>query len=464
MEPERPAVWLGGTVTRYGELFARVGSLAARLREWRAFRGAAVPRIGLFGDNGLDYIVTALAVLKAGGCFVPVAGELAVPEREEVMRATALHGLLLLGGSWLGDQSTPFDDGLRGVVFDRMPPAFPQQRFEALRPAFVRFSSGTTGRSKGVVLSHESLRARIESANQALAIGPGDRVLWVLPMAHHFAVSIVLYLYFGATTVVETARIGADVLETARASGATVVYGAPFHHALLAAEGGSFRWPTLRLAVSTAASLPVETAVRFQARFGVPLTQGLGVIECGLPLLNAKSAAAKPESIGQPVPGWQVLLRDEEGREAAAGLLGELHLRGPGMFDAYLEPWQPRAEATPDGWFATGDLATRDADGDIFLRGRSKSVINVGGMKVFPEEVEAVLESLPAIRRSRVCGRAHPVFGTVPVAEVVLAEGAAADPAGWRATCRAMLSAHKVPVSFSVVDAVALTASGKIKR
>jgi acyl-coenzyme A synthetase/AMP-(fatty) acid ligase len=243
-----------------------------------------------------------------------------------------------------------------------------------------------------------------------------------------------------------------------------VLYGAPFHHALLAADGGAFRWPSLRLAVSTAAALPAATAEGFFKRFGIPLTQGLGIIECGLPLLTSAAAAAKPEAVGRPVPGWEIEVRDETGREPAPGCLGELHLRGPGMFDAYLEPWQPREEVCREGWFASGDLAVRDADGEIFLKGRTKSVINVGGMKVFPEEVEAVLDALPGVRRSRVSGRAHPVFGAVPVAEVVPVDGMAPDPAAWRAACRARLSAHKVPVSITVVAGVALTASGKIRR
>src|SRR5690606_17953862 len=99
---------------------------------------------------------------------------------------------------------------------------------------------------------------------------------------------------------------------------------------------------------------------------------------------------------------------------------GELWLRGPGLFDAYLSPWQPRAKVlTPDGWLRTGDLAVSDADGTLHLQGRLKTVINVGGMKCFPEEIEAALESHPAVREVRVYGREHPRFGSVPVAEIV---------------------------------------------
>jgi long-chain acyl-CoA synthetase len=461
-----PALWMDGEEMSYGELFGQVGRLAERLKGWRGWPGSGVPRIGLLADNGMEYVVVALAVLKAGGCFVPMPGELAGPEREELARTTALDGLLVLGRhEWPGGGEL-LDEGLglRGCEIETGAPGFPVEEFEALGPAFIRFSSGTTGRSKGVVLSHRSLWERIESANRALRIGPGDRVLWTLPMAHHFAVSIVLYLRFGATTVIETARMAAEVLATAATSEATVVYGAPFHHALLAADGSGFEWPSLRLAVSTAAPLPEATARAFEKRFGRPLCQGLGVIECGLPMLNVDEAAAKPESVGRPVEGWEVSLRDEQGGKVDAGETGELWLRGPGMFDAYLEPWQLRSEATNGGWFATGDLCERDGEGALRILGRRKSVINVGGMKVFPEEVEAVLEHDPGVARSRVKAQAHPVFGSVPVAEVVAAAGAEPNVHALRKVCREALSPHKVPVAVKLVAELPLTASGKLKR
>ena len=466
VEPGWPAVWMGGREWSYGELLGRVGELAARLRRWPAWQAAPVPRIGVLGDNGIDYLVVALAVLRAGGCFVPLAGELTPPERDQLAGTTALHGVLVLGGhDWPGGTEVLEPRwSLRGRLLHPGRPRFPEAAFEALGPAFIRFSSGTTGASKGVVLSHRSLVERVEAANRGLAIGPADRVLWVLPMAHHFAVSIVLYLYFGATTVVETARLAAGMLDAAARSGATVLYGAPFHHALLAADPGGLRWPALRLAVSTAARLPAATAAAFHARFGRPLVQGLGVIECGLPLLNLAAAATKPESVGRPLPGWEVSLRADSGAEAGAGEPGELWLRGPGMFDAYLDPWQPRAEATRDGWFTTGDLCTRDADGDLQILGRHKCVINVGGMKVFPEEVEAVLDAQPGVARSRVVPREHEVFGAVPVADVLPAPGASPDPAALRAACRAALSPHKVPVAVTLVQHLPLTASGKLVR
>jgi long-chain acyl-CoA synthetase len=458
-EAQKTAVVADGQRLSFGELLDRAAAVAAWLEASPGFRRTSVPRIGLACSNGLDYIALALGILKAGGCLVPIAGELTADERREVIERTALHGLLLgPQETWRADDCTAIREpgcGAGWIPLDQ-PPLDCEAEFIALNPAFIRFSSGTTGRSKGVVLSHESLLARITAANQALQIGPTDRVLWMLPMAHHFAVSIMLYLYFGACTVVGESHLAADVLELAETESATVIYGAPFHHTLLAADPGSFQWPRLRLAVSTAAGLPDATARAFDSRFGKALVQGMGIIEVGLPLINVESAREAPGAVGKPVPGFEVELR-----EAADGI-GELWLRGPGMFDAYLSPWQPRAEICHDEWFATGDLARTDEAGRVILCGRKKSVLNIGGMKVFPEEIEAVLDRHPAVKRSRAYGRDHTVLGTVGVAEVIL--HAEATPGILKAWCRQSLSAFKVPAVIQFVEELPLTASGKIKR
>ncbi len=384
----------------------------------------------------------ALAIVRSGKCLVPLASELAAPERARIIRETGVGAIVDAAGT------------VREVPV-RTDGSFDESELAAVNPAFIRFSSGTTGTSKGVVISHESLLARITAANRGLRITPADRIVWILPMAHHFAVSIMLYLGAGATTLIVNSHLAEDVLTAGTRHGGTVLYGAPFHHALLAAEPSGRPWLTLRLAVSVAASLPLKTARAFDARYGVPLSQGLGIIEVGLPLLNLLSARVKPGSIGRPQPDFQAEIRSG----------GELYLRGPGMFDAYLRPWRRREEILEDGWFRTGDLAEVDADGDFHLLGRSHSVINVGGLKCFPEEIEAVLCEFPGLTAARAYGKENSRFGAIPVAEIEVRDPAQAPKASELAAyCRQRLAGYKVPVSFQVVEQIARTASGKIKR
>lgn len=465
--PATLAVTSGERQVSYGELFEQARQIAAIVREHNDT--GRIPRIGLQCPNGVSYIVLSMGLLLADACLVPLAEELTRNERSEIATITALDLILAADDlPWHGGEAVvaaSVSDGT-GWKLHRCrpaPPSFPEEGFQALNPAFIRFSSGTTGTSKGVVLSHETLLARISAANEGLQIGPQDRVLWMLPMAHHFAVSIVLYLYFGATTVLEHSPLREDVLATAEREQASVIYGSPFHFAMLSGDGSGFMWPSLRLAVATAAALPEPTAVAFEKRFSKPLHQGLGIIEVGLSVLNLDAAREKPASLGKPMPAYEVALRDDEGMPVAEGEPGEFHVRGPGLLDAYLVPWNP--SPLDNGWFASGDLVRRDEDGHLFLMGRKKSVINVAGMKVFPEEVERVLNEHPSIARCRVLGREHPQMGQVPIAEIIPQDPALPPKAiELQRHCRGLLSAYKVPMQFKVVESLPLTASGKLKR
>ncbi len=430
-----PALIRGDTEISYGKLIDLADETARKIDRLPA------ARVGLECPNGVTHVVLALGIVRAGKCLVPIAGELAPPERERLLRETGIEAIVRENGSI---ESIPLAEEL----------PFDEAALAQLNPAFVRFSSGTTGRSKGIVLSHASLFERVTAANRGLCVSPSDRVLWVLPMAHHFAVSIMLYLLHGAATVIVDSHLPADILAAGRAHRGTVLYGAPFHHAALAAEGSANPWPDLRLAVSTAAALREETALAFLARYGLPLTQGLGIIEVGLPLLNLTSALEKPQSVGRPMPGYEADIRD-----------GELVLRGPGLLDAYLHPWRTRDAILEDGWFHTGDLARMDADGDFFIEGRAHSVINVAGLKCFPEEIEHVLCQHHAVRQARVFGKLNTRVGAVPVAEIVpIDPGTPPSASLLAAHCRAALAGYKVPVEFRVVETLPLTPSGKIKR
>ncbi|HEY1049240.1 MAG TPA: AMP-binding protein, partial [Prosthecobacter sp.] len=429
----------------FGELEQRMNTCGQRMSADAAWPQKVRPRVGLDAPSGTDYIVVALSILKQGACFVPIPGELTATERAQLAQSTALDVIV--------HAKSAEEWRIEPVTHDA-PAGFDEGALNALNPAFIRFSSGTTGASKGIVISHETLLGRITAANEGLRIGPQDRVLWVLPMAHHFAVSIVLYLYHGATTILAPASDPKDMIAMMREHGATVMYGSPYHYTMLSGQPDAAELGGLRLAVSTAFALTNEVAELFAGKTGLHLTQGMGIIEAGLPILNVEHAATKPTSIGKPLPAFEVRLDD-----------GELMLRGPGLFDAYLTPWQPRKSVLHDGWFRTGDLAEVDEDGCFYLRGRVRSVINVGGLKCFPEEVETVLCSHAGVKAARVSGRSHPALGAVPVAEIIAADTAAPPPMiELRKLCQQRLSAYKVPLFYTFVSELPLTASGKLRR
>lgn len=444
-----------GTVA-YGSFADRVERTSLRIAALCKDIPDGVPRIGVLCPSGVQHAVLMLAVMRAGGCAVPIAGESPAPEREQIRTISALHGVLSPVVTGWGQDPVALADDVYWESFGRVEPVYPVESFEALNPAFVRFSSGTTGASKGVVLSHDTLRERVASANRRLGITSEDRVLWTLPMAHHFAVSILLYLHNGATIVLPDGQLASEMLSSARENDATVFYGSPFQAGLLASENSKRDWPSLRLAVSTAAPLSSDTAKVFEHRFGRRLVQALGIIEAGLPLLNTTSD--DPQALGQP--------DDFEFRVDTSSHEGELCLKGPGMFDAYLSPWRLREEVMHGGWFQTGDLARLNGDGNVRLVGRIKSVINVGGSKCYPEEIEDVLRTHDAVADVRVFGRPHERWGMLPVAEIVLREPNGTPPSSSQLTkfCRARLAPYKVPVSFITVDGLPMTATGKVRR
>lgn len=439
----------------YGELDRLSAKVAQTLRK----QGVAGHRIGLRCKDGMAYIALALGILRSGACFVPLAPELTGTEQEALMDAMALHRIVTGGEIASDDLSFSVEDGQSGKTLAA------EESLLRLNPAFIRFSSGTTGKSKGVVISHESLRERILAANAGLRIGAEDRVLWVLSMSHHFAVSIMLYLWHGAAIVLPATHLAGDILAAAQKHAVTVLYAAPCHYLQLASGEATTPWPSLRLAVSTTAGLPPEHAKAFAAKFGVHPAQALGIIEVGLPLLNLPDPEKRPESVGCAQSAFQVQIRDHDGNVMGPGVPGEMHLRGPGMFDAYAAPWRARSEVLKaDAWFCTGDIAQMDAEGYVFLLGRSSAVINVGGMKFFPDEVEALLCTHPGVKEARVLGVAHPSFGVVPIAEIVRSGQCEVSAGELGAFCRKRLARYKLPVEYRFCDCLPKTASGKLKR
>jgi len=304
------------------------------------------------------------------------------------------------------------------------------------------------------LLTHTAIKERTDLADQALQITPADTVLWVLSMSFHFVVSILLFLRRGATICLCSELFPFSFLSAVQRGDGTFIYATPFHYRTLieAAAIPPDALNSIRMAVCTAMKLPPETAAAFKEKFSFGLTEAYGIIEVGLPFVN--SADEKPAgSVGRALPGYELDIRhaDEAG-------CGEVCLRGPGMYSAYLSPWCRRA---PEEWFATGDIGRLGADGYLYLLGRTKHLINFAGMKIFPYEVEAVLDSFAGVSASLVYPEEHPRYGQLPCARV---EAKGIDPDALRRHCYDHLESYKVPKKIEVVSRLERTASGKIKR
>lgn len=471
---DRIAIVQGEATISYAVLFERIDALA-KLLVGEGFKQGR--RIAFHCHDGIDYVIGALAILHTGAAVVPVPDSLTHEEIHAIFDRMDVQGILR------HDDKPASDLNLRG---QRMGRAFHwharpsmntaaetrllDERCEQLNAAFVRFSSGTTGQSKGVLLSHQSIIDRTDAANDGLCVTHEDVILWVLGMSHHFVVSILLFLRKGATIIVAHRNFPFSILEAAAAHPITLIYGSPVHYYLLGVSDAikPEALKHVRLAVSTAMKLPEATASLFEEKFGFAAAQAYGIIEIGLPFVNQMARGEHhTNTLGQPLPAYELRIEspDDQG-------VGDVLIRGKGMFDAYVSPWCLREDYLKDGWFATGDLGKLDEQGRLTLLGRSKTVIVCAGMKVFPEEVETIINAHAGVHASRVLGQEHAQFGQTPVAQVevaaaVIAQGEEAvnEVLGQlRSHCMKHLTSYKVPVSFTAVEKLPRTPSGKIAR
>lgn len=421
----------------------------------------------LKAKNGRAFIIGLFAGVGCGAVVMPMSHQLKKPEVEEIISESGIHCML---------------DDLSGI-----PPVLPVAREmnmpcgrfafsftetknglpyapHVLNPAFVRFTSGTTGKSKGVVVSHQSVLERIEAANQVLSLGPGDTVIWVLPMAYHFIVSIVLYIRFGAAIAVVQDFLARNIIAACNKYKGTLLYASPIQIKLMAGDTGGEMMPSLKKTISTSAGIGYDVCLQFKSRFGITVSQAYGIIEIGLPMINYEKSEEHPDAVGYALPGYTVDILDDEYQPLPAGKVGHLGICGPGMFDAYLFPPASKAEVLKNGYFLTADYAVKDADGLVKIEGRAKSVINISGIKVFPEEVEAVIETFPGIKLARINTRPHALLGQVIVAELLLSEGSTLDTEALQSFCRERLSAFKIPRKWEIVESLPFTNTGKLKR
>jgi long-chain acyl-CoA synthetase len=357
-------------------------------------------------------------------------------------------------------------DGLvAGAPEDAEPVTSPRSGEEV---AVVLYTSGTSGRPKGAMLPHRALLANLEqmASIEPPVMGPDDVVLLVLPLFHVYGLNSGLgaVARHGATGVLVERFDPVDTLEEIRRHGVTNLVGAPpMYVAWSMLPDVEDAFSTLRLAVSGAAPLPAAVLTRILDVTGHHVFEGYGLTETS-PVLTTTlmSEVAKPDSIGRPVPGVELRLLDEDGHPVEEGDPGEIVVRGPNVFAGYWPDGRDGPDA--DGWFATGDVAYVDADGDLHLVDRRRELILVSGFNVYPREVEEVLLTHPDVVEAAVLAIPHPYTGESVKALVVLRPGARLSADDVIAYCAARLARFKCPTAVQFVESLPHSATGKVSK
>ncbi len=478
--PRREALVMGGERLTYAEYARCAAGLAAELKSL----GASGQRIAFVLGNSLDIAIAYFGVHAAGAQAVPLNPLYTARELEQMLGDAAPVAVLyeaavaaavepvaaklgiphrwLIGAggrrltAWRGDAAR---DG-----------TLPLPGPDAL--ATLQFTGGTTGRAKGVNLTHRAYAMNISQREALMPSRPDvERILCVMPLFHVYASHVCLHTaaYARGTMVILPRYHPEETVKALADEKITIFGGAPtIYTSLLGYEGfARADLSSLTYSVSGSAALPATVLEQWEARVGTPIVEGYGQSEAG-PVLtyNPLHGVRKPGSVGVPVPDTEVQVVDlgTGARVLGTGEKGEIRARGPQIMQGYRNLPKETAETLRGGWLYTGDIGEFDADGYLYIRDRKKEMVIVSGYNVFPREIEIVLYQHPAVREAGAIGVPDTYRGEVVKAYVSLKPGAAATADDLLAHCRANLAKYKIPSALEIVADLPKTAVGKIDK
>lgn len=480
---DRPALISRGKVTTYGQLRAQVAALRGGLIANGLVAG---DRVAIICGNNRYFVVSYLAAIGAGCVAVPLnptsppielttelntVGAAAVvvgPTARRVVEEIELSEIpsvrVLVGCGYEPEGGVSLEELLAHDPADIV------ERDDDDLAALI-FTSGTAGSPKAAMLTHGNLRANIAQILSAPGAGQtaDDVVFGVLPLFHIFGLNVVLgvSLAVGAQLLLVERFDPISAVESIAKHRATVVTGPPTMWAAWASfpDLAPDSLASVRLAVSGAARLNEDTARTVQRRFGLTIREGYGLTEASPVVTSSSGVDAPVGSVGVPLPGLEVRLVDADGDDVLIGDSGELWVRGPNVFAGYWnDPAATARAVNADGWLLTGDVATVDDNGFLYLVDRVKDLIIVSGFNVYPAEVEEVLMHHPAIDACAVVGVPHPYSGEAVKAYVVTVRGQSVEEDDIVRFCAGRLARYKCPEKVWFVDEVPQGMGGKVLR
>jgi len=480
--PGKAAIHFAGATLTYAELAGRIAEVARALKSQLGIERG--DRLAILASNHPDYLVLLYACARLGAMLVPLNWRLALPEQTYILADAAVKALLieqafapmaaplrqtfselrLVGIDFVPEQGQSLSALIAAASGDGR-----NRSVDTALPLLIVYTSGTTGHPKGAVLRQEALLWNAVMSQHMHDMTAADHVLTVLPLFHVGGLNIQTTpaLQLGASVSLQ-ARFTPEATLAAIAQdrpSLIVLVPATIQAMLESAAWARTPLTSLRAVTTGSTQVPQRLVDAFTQR-GVPVLQVYGSTEtCPIAVYTRLAGDWRRQgSTGLPGLGCEVRVVDQNGNEVSAGTPGEVIVRGPNTLAEYWRNGAASGEALREGWFYTGDIASRDADGHFFIHDRKKNMIISGGENVYPAEIERVLNEHPAIAEAAVIGRPDAKWQEVPVAYVVPRPGTRGDAAEIERFCLAQLARYKVPRAFFWVDSLPRNAMGKVQH
>lgn len=461
----------------YGEFYEKAKKVAGHFQAEGYEKGDI---IALYSLNSDLFLVCYFGIQLGGFTVMPINTKLALPEVEYIFNHSEAKALI-------------YDIKLEDVVFQSKHPfkeklslgeegdigrllASAAEKFEPVKldgedTAVVMYTSGTTGKPKGVMLTHQNIISTAEIWSEAMSITSADRMLISTPLFHCAAchVFMIPVTYKGGTVIIEEAFSPKGTLHLLQKTAPTMFFGVPAMYTIILnlPEIKKLELPSLRLFGYGAAPMPYEILKKLKETFPNVKVQNLyGQTENSPAASTLKDHLAldKIGSVGEALPQTEVRVVDEFGEPLPTGQVGEIVMRGPQVMKGYLKDEEETRRAIKNGWLYTGDLGRMDEDGLLYIVDRKKDMIIRGGENVYPVEVEEVLYQIPELFEAAVVGVPHEVLGEVPKAYVVAKEGETLTEADVISHCSSNLAKYKIPLEIEFLDELPRNASGKVLK
>ncbi|WP_432357305.1 class I adenylate-forming enzyme family protein [Sporosarcina sp. UB5] len=476
-QPDKVFTSYNGREWTYGEFYEKAKKVAGYFQAKGYEKGDI---IALYSLNSDLFLVSYFGIQLGGFIVMPVNTKLAPPEVEYIFNHSDAKALIYDKRleDVVNESKHPFKEklsiGEQGDI-DRLLASgtdkFEPVEIDGEETAVVMYTSGTTGKPKGVMLTYQNILSTAEIWSEAMSITDADRMLISTPLFHCAAchVFMIPVTYKGGTVIIEEAFSPKGTVELLQKAKPTIFFGVPAMYTIILnlPEINNLELASVRLFGYGAAPMPYEMVKKLKETFPNVKVQNLyGQTENSPAASTLKDhlALEKIGSVGEALPQTEIRVVDEFGESLPTGQVGEIVMRGPQVMKGYLKDEEETRRTIQNGWLYTGDLGRMDEDGLLYIVDRKKDMIIRGGENVYPIEVEEVLYQIPELFEAAVVGVPHEVLGEVPKAYVVVKEGATLTESDIVSHCEKNLANYKIPVEIEFLDELPRNASGKVLK